>query len=74
MATARERIMDRTRQGENLSALLRSQTCRDEGAAAARGLNDNGAQAQPTDEAIAFGEVPLIRRGAERVLADKSSA
>src|SRR5210317_129452 len=61
--------MYRARQGKNLTALLRGEACRYQGAAAASGLDHQRAEGQAADQPVAFREVALVGMRAERVFA-----
>ncbi len=71
VAAAGQRIMNGPRYREHLPPLLRSQPRRDQRATATGGLDDEGAEAEPADQAIALREERPVGRCAQRKLADQ---
>src|SRR5210317_923996 len=67
-------IMDGSGQGEHLASLFGGESRRYQRTAAAGGLNDQGAEAKATYQAISFGEVPSLGRRAERIFAHERAA
>src|SRR5690606_10642786 len=66
VAAARQRVVYRARNGEDLAALLGGQPGRDQRPAAARRLDHQRAQARAADQAVARGKMPAPGRHAER--------
>ena len=65
--------MDRAWQRKNFTALLARESCSDQRAAAAGGFDDQRAEAQSADQAIALREEFFLGVGAEREFADERS-
>ncbi len=67
-------IVDAPRHGEDLPALFERLPRGDQRAALASCLDDKRTEAQAADNPVAHGKRALVRRGAERELADETAA